>query len=566
LHTPEKFEEKVWPKYSHDKMEPKLFYLLLNHFHFTQIADGSYYNDVFCKGNIKQCIALRRKFAAEVNLMDIKRIRVVVDGVIDSLLPFNLIHRKHTLAKLSERRKATDDIRTEESNEDIIIGESNGAWTKPKKRKKISESEPIISESKPARYVQTIQRQYNVSRSRKFPRELHNLLEDSEEVGYTDFIHWLPSGDSFAITNVVLFSNSILAMRCVRKSCKTFSSFEGSLICFGFEKIVCNDTEGSYRYRHPYFVRGQVKILDLVKPVQNYSYVTKSARKKFNNANTITSVTDTSSTNERVGFSTTSEALLRLPETEDLDLPSTGATAHVLVTTINTNKDEEDNNHAPVAVITTTFPIPLLPPPLHNPARAFGTIGIGCAHTNDSGIASVASASYTDDIKCANAFSNINNKLNDNNCNNNNVSDVLVNANTTTNNTALVVRMSDDQPTQKKRKSISLSSLDPTSKESERKGPPKKCFRDISEMVLAQGMRLSHPNDPKHLNSLHCFVRSTLLEVFVLKPGSFSSSKQHNVVGIRCTQCGTISKKERGKEKMAVFFPKSVRDLYRGVW
>jgi hypothetical protein len=97
--------------------------------------------------------------------------------------------------------------------------------------------------------------------------------------------------------------------------------------------------------------------------------------------------------------------------------------------------------------------------------------------------------------------------------------------------------------------------------------PPKKFFGDTADLAVAQNMRLSHPNDSQHLNTLHCFVRTELLEVFALKPGAVNnSSDEHNIVGIRCTQCGTLSKKERGNEKMAVFFPKSVQDLYRGVW
>jgi hypothetical protein len=232
----------------------------------------------------------------------------------------NFIRGRHSALDIFSKNDESND-----DDDDIIIDESNEP-TKTKKRKRRSEPEPVIlTESKPAKFVQKFQRQYNVSRSRNFPRELYNLLEDSEQEGYTDFIHWLPSGDSFAIPKVPKFSNSILSRRCVSKSCKTFSSFEDSLIYFGFEKIIGNDTEEGNRYRHPHFVRGQVKRLDFVKPVQNNQNVTKSARKKFNNANTNTSVTDTSSsTNERVRISSPSsqsETLIQSSETEDLDLP-----------------------------------------------------------------------------------------------------------------------------------------------------------------------------------------------------------------------------------------------------
>ena len=58
-HTTEQFEDKVWPKYSRGKKVDR-FYLLLKHFHFTQLDDGSYYNVMFCKGNVKKCILLSR--------------------------------------------------------------------------------------------------------------------------------------------------------------------------------------------------------------------------------------------------------------------------------------------------------------------------------------------------------------------------------------------------------------------------------------------------------------------------------------------------------------------------
>ena len=247
----------------------------------------------------------------------------------------NFIRGRHSALDIFCR---SDESNDDDDDDDIIIDESN-EQTKTKKRKRRSEPEPVISEtkkrkkrsepepailpeSKPVKLVQKFQRQYNVSRSRNFARELYNLLEDSEQEGYADFIHWLPSGDSFAIPNVPIFANTILGRRCIRKNCKTFSSFEDSLIYFGFEKTIGYDTEGGNQYRHPHFIRGQIKRLDFVKPV--HKHVTKSARKKFNNANTNISVTDTSSsTNERVRISSPSsqsETLLQSSETEDLDL------------------------------------------------------------------------------------------------------------------------------------------------------------------------------------------------------------------------------------------------------
>jgi hypothetical protein len=326
-------------------------------------------------------------------------------------------------------------------------------------------------------------------------------------------------------------------------------------------------------------------------PVEKRSDSRKDSENCNSNNNTITSV-ETLSANERIRInspSSQSKTLIRSLEIEDLDVPQAciNATSSAATTlAAATNKDDGDKNHTSGATDDFALP-PLPPPPLNNPIRTCGTIDVSCAPTTD--IAFTASApnidgTIGDDGISVDAFSNddgiiSNNILSNNHCNDNydNVNanvNAIVNANTTTTTTtttttAPVVRMSDDQSTQRKRMIIDLSPLDSILKGNERKRlkrPPKKYFCDTTEMVLAQGIRLRHPNDSKHLNSLHCFVQSELLEIFVLKPGAFSNSKKHNVVGIRCTQCGTLSKKERGKEKMAVVFPKSVQDLYRGVW
>merc|ERR1712238_178533 len=62
------FENKVWPNYSssanfgRERHKVDRFYGLLKHFRFAlRHTDGSYYNDMFCKGNIQECIKLSRK-------------------------------------------------------------------------------------------------------------------------------------------------------------------------------------------------------------------------------------------------------------------------------------------------------------------------------------------------------------------------------------------------------------------------------------------------------------------------------------------------------------------------
>lgn len=80
--------------------------------------------------------------------------------------------------------------------------------------------------------------------------------------------------------------------------------------------------------------------------------------------------------------------------------------------------------------------------------------------------------------------------------------------------------------------------------------------------ILIDGMRLAAKGDKKNLNSLHCYVRKELLEVFVLDG---SGDDQHYRMGIRCVHCGKLSKEQRAGTSMSTFFPKSVEDLYRAV-
>jgi hypothetical protein len=129
---------------------------------------------------------------------------------------------------------------------------------------------------------------------------------------------------------------------------------------------------------------------------------------------------------------------------------------------------------------------------------------------------------------------------------------------------------------------------------------PRRFIDDPSLPVLKSGMRLAGPNDREELNSLHCFVRSELLEVFVLGDSKASDAdsdetneKNHNGssdkdagrtsnnnnnnkhreksvrqiqrVGIRCIHCGNKPKCQRAGTSMSAFFPKSLQDIYRGV-
>ena len=157
-----------------------------------------------------------------------------------------------------------------------------------------------------------------------------------------------------------------------------------------------------------------------------------------------------------------------------------------------------------------------------------------------------------------------------------------------------------------RRKSTTINGAAPSSASvSTTSGPskriPRRFTEDPSLPVLKSGMQLAGPNDRKELNSLHCFVRSELLEVFAVEEfkrldvadcGDETTEKTHSNdssdkgagrvsrgsnklweppvrqilrVGIRCIHCGNKPKCERAGTSMCAFFPKSLQDIYRGV-
>ena len=82
--------------------------------------------------------------------------------------------------------------------------------------------------------------------------------------------------------------------------------------------------------------------------------------------------------------------------------------------------------------------------------------------------------------------------------------------------------------------------------------------------------RLSLPYDASKLNSLHCFLRSELLEIFVVEK-SKNKSPTHSPhssigrVGLRCAHCfmARRGRGDRDEAPMAVFYPKSIAEIYR---
>jgi hypothetical protein len=91
------------------------------------------------------------------------------------------------------------------------------------------------------------------------------------------------------------------------------------------------------------------------------------------------------------------------------------------------------------------------------------------------------------------------------------------------------------------------------------------------------GLRLAVPRDPQYLNSLHCFVRAELLEVFCipdLKSPATTGIHKPQRVGLRCVHCAhqkaknseqLVHKSRRSSATMCTFAPKSLVDMYRSV-
>ena len=86
--------------------------------------------------------------------------------------------------------------------------------------------------------------------------------------------------------------------------------------------------------------------------------------------------------------------------------------------------------------------------------------------------------------------------------------------------------------------------------------------------------RLALPRDGAKLNALHCFLRSEMLEIFVVqprkgtkKPQSYAPGSSVGRVGLRCVHCAIHRQRHGGdtsdEAPMAVFYPKSVAEIYR---
>lgn len=107
----------------------------------------------------------------------------------------------------------------------------------------------------------------------------------------------------------------------------------------------------------------------------------------------------------------------------------------------------------------------------------------------------------------------------------------------------------------------------------------------LPDEPLSLPSRLCVPEDEAKLNSMHCFLRSDLLELFVVETSKSPKTTRdspsnddilHNVgyrvgsasgrVGLRCVHCAKARLQNgcsEGEAPMAVFYPKSISELYR---
>jgi hypothetical protein len=84
--------------------------------------------------------------------------------------------------------------------------------------------------------------------------------------------------------------------------------------------------------------------------------------------------------------------------------------------------------------------------------------------------------------------------------------------------------------------------------------------------------RLALDGDELHLNALHCFIRRSLLEIFIVEPRKNvanvtpATNSSAGRVGLRCVHCAAARQTDiHGKNEatMAVFYPRAIAEIYR---
>ena len=101
---------------------------------------------------------------------------------------------------------------------------------------------------------------------------------------------------------------------------------------------------------------------------------------------------------------------------------------------------------------------------------------------------------------------------------------------------------------------------------------PKTCFPVPVPKDYPKSLTL--PNDTVKLNALHCFIRSDLLEIFVVEPSPEALKFRHapsssvGRVGFRCIHCAkartnAMNSMHDDEAPMSAFYPKTVSEIYR---
>ena len=90
------------------------------------------------------------------------------------------------------------------------------------------------------------------SKPELFPWRLHTLLEDAENLGFTEIVSWLPCGRIFKVHDTGLFE-SFLTPRYFNQN--HYKSFQRQLNIYGFQRVRQGRHKGAYF--HDLFVRGK---------------------------------------------------------------------------------------------------------------------------------------------------------------------------------------------------------------------------------------------------------------------------------------------------------------------
>ena len=97
------------------------------------------------------------------------------------------------------------------------------------------------------------------NKSLVFPQVLYQLLEKSEQEGFTSIVSWLPGNRGFKVHKREEFVSNVLPNYFKQTKIK---SFHRQLNIYGFERI--NQGRDVGAYRHNFFIRGRPELVDQI--------------------------------------------------------------------------------------------------------------------------------------------------------------------------------------------------------------------------------------------------------------------------------------------------------------